>query len=223
MSDVPAAPIELLPQEYRVAKISELREHPRNPRRGRTDVIEHSMRQHGAYGVVLVQKSTGYILAGRHRIKVAGQSGLDKYPIVEIDVDDEEALRILLDDNHASDVAGYFEDVRLSLLDELMEREGGLERTTFTLDEYETIAAGEGRFADDATDFLGGDLDGDDDDDEQGGEAETPGYFTVSFTVDAEQRTIIRDALKAVKAREQGGMTSPEAMVVICSDWSRAQ
>lgn len=215
--------IELLPQEYRIAPIAELREHPKNPRKGRTDVIADSMRKHGAYGVVLVQKSTGYILAGRHRIKVAAENGLDKYPVVEIDVDDAEALRILLDDNHASDVAGYYENIRLDVLEELIEQEGGLNGTTYTLDEFEEIAHGEGRFTDDATDFLGSDLDDDDDEDDDGGvDAEQPGYFTVSFTVDPEQRRIIREALKAKKDSSTAGMTSPEAMVEICREWSSA-
>jgi hypothetical protein len=213
--------ISLLPQEYEVVPIEELREHPRNPRKGRTDVIKASMEKHGAYGVVLVQKSTGFILAGKHRIETARQGGLTKYPVVKIDVDDREALRILLDDNHASDVASYYEEIRLDVLDSILEEEGGLDGTTYTVDEYEQIAQGEGRFVDDATGFLGDDLDDDGDDGIEEGDADAPGYFTVSFTVDPEQRRIIREALAAKKGGSSAGMTSPEAMVEICNDWTR--
>lgn len=95
---------------------SSLKPHPDNPRRGDTERIKESIRANGFYGAVVVQKKTGLIIAGNHRVKAAIELGIDQVPVIEHDCDDATASRILLADNRTSDVAGYDEDTLRDLL-----------------------------------------------------------------------------------------------------------
>jgi hypothetical protein len=120
-------------QEYEVVGIDEdgfpLKEHPRNPRRGDEEMIEESIDENGWYGAVTCQKSTGYILAGNHRFRVARKKGLREIPVIWRDVDDETALKILLVDNKSADAGDYDE----ALLEELLQGLESLDGTGYVL------------------------------------------------------------------------------------------
>lgn len=94
-------------QKYRQAKLDELQPHPDNPRQGDVGAIHTSIEQNGFYGAILVQKSTQRILAGHHRYQAAQHAGASTVPVIELDVDDPTALRILLADNRTNDLASY--------------------------------------------------------------------------------------------------------------------
>lgn len=115
-------------QEYELVKIDgdsdPLKEHPRNPRRGNVEAIEESVEANGWYGAVVAQKSTGYILAGNHRYRVAVAKGAKEVPVIWHDVDDETALRILLADNRTADLGTYDEETLTELLEGLETLEG---------------------------------------------------------------------------------------------------
>lgn len=116
-----------------------LREHPRNPNRGDLDAIEDSVRHNGFYGALVAQRSTGYILSGNHRWKVAQRLGLATVPVIYIDVDDDRALRILLADNRTSELAHRDPTTLLELLDELDATKDGLAGLAYTLDDMEEL------------------------------------------------------------------------------------
>ncbi|MBI2392804.1 MAG: DNA modification methylase [Deltaproteobacteria bacterium] len=99
--------------------IDELRQHPRNPRKGNVDAIVESISKNGFYGAIVVQRSTRYILAGNHRWLAAKRAGMPDVPVLWADVDDKTARRILLADNRTSDVAKYDDPLLASLLKEL--------------------------------------------------------------------------------------------------------
>lgn len=103
-------------QQYGERLVSELKQHPNNPRRGNIEAIKQSIETSGFFGAIIVQKSTGYILAGNHRAQAAQAAGIKKVPIIEIDCDDETALRILLSDNRAAEGGEWDID---SLLDSI--------------------------------------------------------------------------------------------------------
>lgn len=110
-------------------------EHPDNPRVGDEEAIEESMAAHGFYGAVLVQQSTGRIIAGNHRTRVARRRGETTVPVLMLDVDDDQARRILLVDNRTNDRATY-DDVELArLLGEL----DGLAGTGFDTSDLEAL------------------------------------------------------------------------------------
>lgn len=90
--------------------------HPENPREGDVDMISNMIQENGWHGVLVVQRSTGYILVGNHRYRAGLQIGMDTFPVHYVDVDDAQALRILLADNRASDVATYDDEKLLRLV-----------------------------------------------------------------------------------------------------------
>lgn len=111
--------------------IGSLQPHPRNPRRGDVGAIQASIGHHGFYGTVVAQRSTGRILAGNHRWLAAKAAGLTEVPVAWVDVDDEQAERILLVDNRANDLASYDDGALLDLLRELQATDDGLAGTGF--------------------------------------------------------------------------------------------
>lgn len=97
----------LAPQKIETVPIGTLKHHPKNPRKGDVKSITESIEHNGFYGVVVAQKSTGYVLAGNHRMMAAKEAGLDSLPVAYVDVDDATALKILLADNRTNDLATY--------------------------------------------------------------------------------------------------------------------
>lgn len=96
--------------------VDELIEHPANPRRGNVEVIEASIDAHGFYGAVLVQHSTRRVIAGNHRLRAARNRGATSVPVLVLDVDDDEAARIMLVDNRSNDLATYDDEALAAVL-----------------------------------------------------------------------------------------------------------
>jgi len=104
---------------YEMVALDQLRQHERNPNRGDVLVIAESIEENGFYGAVVAQRSTGKVLAGNHRLQAAKSLGLSEVPVIWLDVDDHEALRILLADNQLAKLATYDDGVLLEVLREL--------------------------------------------------------------------------------------------------------
>jgi hypothetical protein len=116
--------------------VAELVEHPDNPRRGDVAAIEASIEAHGFYGNIIAQTSTHRIIAGNHRYREMRARGEETIPVMWLDVDDDEALRILLNDNASNDGAGYDDAQMFVLLKRLSdETDVGLLGTGFS-DDY---------------------------------------------------------------------------------------
>jgi hypothetical protein len=114
----PEHKVKIAKQEYRLAAIAELKVHPRNPKKGNVDAIGESMERNDFYGAAVVQKSTGFILAGNHRYKGAIEKGLTEIPIIEVDCDDATAERILLADNKIADLGSYDQAALLAIVED---------------------------------------------------------------------------------------------------------
>lgn len=117
--------------------VGELIKHPANPRKGNIPAIRESIREHGFVGVIAVQRSTGRIIIGTHRFEAAQQEGILSVPVMFLDIDDTQALRLLLADNRSSDLAGYDEDQLLKNLRDI----GNLQGSLFDMDALETLEA----------------------------------------------------------------------------------
>lgn len=124
----------IIEQEYRErVPLTEVQPHPKNPNKGDVGAIAESIEENGFYGVVLVQKSTNYIVAGEHRWRAAGEEGLDAIPMVFANLDDATALRIMAGDNRLADLREYNRDKLAELLQEMAtEAEHGLKGTGYT-------------------------------------------------------------------------------------------
>lgn len=127
-----------IPQKYRQARLDELVPHPRNPNRGDIGAIHTSITTTGWYGAIIVQKATGYILAGNHRVEAARHANANTVPIIELDCDDQTATRILLTDNRTASLADTDNDVLLDLLREL-NADNALHGTGYDTDDLDAL------------------------------------------------------------------------------------
>lgn len=124
------------------AHINSVWTHPANPRQGDVGAIALSLRQHGQYRPIVVQRSTGYVLVGNHTLLAARSLGWSHIDAVFLDVDDEEAARILLVDNRTSDLAVYDPGALAAMLTDLAQQtEAGLAGTGFDSDDLDDLLA----------------------------------------------------------------------------------
>ena len=116
-----------------------LHPHPRNVRQGDVGAICTSLEAHGQYRTIIYQQSTNRILAGNHTWKAAKALGWKQIAATPIICDDEQALRILLADNKANDLATYNEPELIELLKQLADTPHHLDGTLFDLDELDNL------------------------------------------------------------------------------------
>jgi len=119
--------------------VEDIEPHPANPREGDVGAIAESIAENGFYGRIVVQKSTGHIIAGNHRYKAACHLGYKTVPVQYVDVDDDRALRILTVDNRSNDLATYRNDELSTLLVELAKTPDGLSGTGFDGDDLDAL------------------------------------------------------------------------------------
>lgn len=99
--------------------LDDLATYPRNPRKGDIPLIAESLTVNGQYKPIVVQAGTNMILAGNHTFLAARQLGWPTIDVVRLDVDDNEARRIVLTDNRTSDIATYDDEALVELLGEI--------------------------------------------------------------------------------------------------------
>jgi len=99
--------------------IDSIQSHPSNPRRGDVPGIAESLKVNGQYSPVIVDARNGNILAGNHTWKAAKSLGWDAIAAVHVEVDDQQAKRILLADNRTSDLAIYDRANLIELIERL--------------------------------------------------------------------------------------------------------
>lgn len=119
--------------------IDEISNHPRNVRQGDVGAIAESLKENGQYRPIVVQRSTGHVLAGNHTLKAAKALGWKEIAVSYVDCDDQRALRILLADNRTNDLASYDDAGLAELLKELAESEAGLAGTMYDGDELDQL------------------------------------------------------------------------------------
>jgi ParB-like chromosome segregation protein Spo0J len=119
--------------------ISDLTPHPRNVRQGDIGAIATSLETFGQYRPIIYQKATRHIIAGNHTWKAAKQLGWKQIDAQPYDCDDDTALRILIADNRATDLATYDDNALLELLKELAATEKELNGTLFDGDDLQRL------------------------------------------------------------------------------------
>lgn len=129
-------------QEYDPAiELATVEPHPENVNEGDDGAVIESVDEHGFYGGILVQKSTRRILFGHTRYRAANARGATHLPGFWLDVDDDEARRILLVDNETNRKGRNRADDLAALLVELEQTPRGLAGTGFDTDDLGTILA----------------------------------------------------------------------------------
>lgn len=112
--------------ENLLVPIDSVRQHPKNPRNGDLDVIIESIRTNGYVAPIIVQKSTGFIIAGNHRWQAMHALSSKVIPALIVDYNDEQAVRYLLADNNTSDKARNDDAMMVELLRQMQETDLGL-------------------------------------------------------------------------------------------------
>lgn len=135
--DVPR--VRVLNDSVELVPVDALRPHPDNPRKGNVEAIRASLEANGFYGTVIVQKSTGYVLAGNHRLMAAREAGATAVPVSWVDVDDDHAKRILLADNRTNDLAEYDHKTLADLLTRILDDTGTLLGTGYESGDLEGL------------------------------------------------------------------------------------
>jgi len=132
--------------EHLAISIDEIHTHPSNVRQGDVGAICESLKAHGQYRSIVYQQSTKRILAGNHTWKAAKALGWTHIAATPVICDDQQALRILLADNKANDLASYDEPELIELLKQLADTDEGLLGTLFDEDELDSLIADSSHF-----------------------------------------------------------------------------
>lgn len=103
--------------------------------------MRESIRANGFFNPPLVQQSRMRILAGEHRWRAATAEGLATIPVTLLDVDDDQARRILLMDNKSADDATYDPESLQKVLADVMAAQADLLGTGWSTIEYEALIA----------------------------------------------------------------------------------
>lgn len=119
--------------------LDELSQHPDNANNGDTEALKESIGVNGFYSPLIVQASTGYILAGNHRYQVACEMQAPSVPVIYLDVDDEEAKRIMLADNRITRMGADDPGLLLKALEELNGTAHGLAGTGFNTEDLNLL------------------------------------------------------------------------------------
>jgi ParB-like chromosome segregation protein Spo0J len=130
-AQAPAGGVRILNQETVLVSVDAVRPHPRNVNEGDRAAIRESLKENGFWGSLIVQRSTGYILAGKHRWEEATAAGYAELPVTYVDVDDATALRIMLADNRTGRLGADDDAALAALLQEIAADAGTLAGTAF--------------------------------------------------------------------------------------------
>jgi len=127
--------------EIEIAKISDLKPHPKNPRIHPDSALERlaiSIKEFGWTNPILVSQE-GYVLAGHARLKAAEQAGISEVPIIRLPLKGAKAEAYMIADNRTAELTEWsFPDLK-NLLQELDTGAFDIEITGFDLKEIEDL------------------------------------------------------------------------------------
>jgi hypothetical protein len=120
--------------------VASLRTYHRNPRQGDVSAIRQSLTVNGQYRPLVANRGTHTgrereVLAGNHTLMAARDAGWPEVAVSWVDVDDDQAARIVAADNRTADLGGYDERLLAELLGELPDLAG----TGYTEDDLDRL------------------------------------------------------------------------------------
>jgi len=136
-----ATPAHIAPQlRALVVPIDSVELHPRNPRRGDVAAVAASLQRFGLQKPVVVQRSTGYVVAGNHVVRAAISLGWTEIAANVEDLDDAEAIAFMISDNRTADLGGYDDTLLAAILAE-QQAEDNLAATGYDADDVAALLA----------------------------------------------------------------------------------
>jgi hypothetical protein len=134
--------IEMIAQEFEAAvPIRRIKFNPANPNQGDVGLLCEVAEANGFAGAVLAQKSTGILIDGETRLRMAQETGLGTLPVLWCDVDDETRDRLLAEYNETTRRGSNDERKLLDLLTRFAGSPGGLIGTAFDGDDVDALMA----------------------------------------------------------------------------------
>jgi ParB-like chromosome segregation protein Spo0J len=135
----PGAPLAHYPtlDELQVP-VGDLNPYPGNPNQGDVGAIAESLRVNGQFRPIVVNRRGNVILAGNHTWRATTALGWPTIAAVWVEVDDEEAARIVLFDNRWEQLGATDEEALVRLLQGLPSLEG----TGYDGDDLDDLLAG---------------------------------------------------------------------------------
>lgn len=128
--------------------LNQLEEWPGNARVGDVERIKNSMKAHGVFNPLVVQKSTGRVMIGNHRLaalRELHEEDPEKWdgtaPVAYYDVDDDQANKINLIDNKLSDDATMDDEALAAQLQAIQDETGDLAGTGYLNSDLEQLAS----------------------------------------------------------------------------------
>ncbi len=120
-----------------------LKPHPQNPNKGDIRGVMKSMQGNGCVEPLIVQDSSNMIISGHTRWTASMNLGAVEVPIMRVDVDDDEALRLLIALNRSGELREIDPSRLAQVLDEVLMTQGGegLEATLYTETELDDLLA----------------------------------------------------------------------------------
>jgi ParB-like nuclease family protein len=141
--------------ETTTVPLDTLSPYPANPRVGDVDAIADSLRAHGQYRALVVNRPTMEVLAGNHTLHALHEVGATEALVHFVEVDEEQAAKIVLADNRTNDLAKYDD----GLLAQLLQSQDTLDGTGYAMDDLESLL---GAIVATETPFEGGYAESDD-------------------------------------------------------------
>lgn len=129
------------PMEVVQVDVEKLSQFPGNANSGDVEAIEESIEVNGFFTPLLVQRSTGNVIAGNHRLLAAMGLGARQVPVIYLDVDDERARRIMLADNRTARLGHDDEALLADMLGGLYATDVGLAGTGYSAPDFERLLA----------------------------------------------------------------------------------
>jgi ParB-like chromosome segregation protein Spo0J len=137
-SDPETTPVRLSTVNAMTVPVSSLRKFPNNARQGDVGAIAESLRVNGQFRPIVVNRPTMTVLVGNHTLQAAIMLGWEEIAVTFIDVDEDEAARIVIIDNRTSDLAGYDDESLTALLRSVGDPSG----TGYDLDDLDDLLSG---------------------------------------------------------------------------------
>lgn len=112
-----------------VVDVADLRTYHRNPRKGSVPAIRRSLEVNRQYRPIVVNRGThtgrpAEVLAGNHTLLAARDLRWQTLAVVWVDVDEDQAARIVAADNRTADLGTYDDRLLLELLADLPDLDG---------------------------------------------------------------------------------------------------
>jgi ParB-like chromosome segregation protein Spo0J len=138
-SDPELTPVKLSTVGSEAVPVEKLTPYPGNARQGDIGMISESLRVNGQFRPIVVNRPTGQILVGNHTYAAAVALGWSEVAVTFVDVDEDEARRIVLVDNRTADLGTYDDEQLTDLLSSLSR---DLTGTGYTLDDLDELLLG---------------------------------------------------------------------------------